>query len=145
MTERAEKAVSLFDEGFSCSQAVLAAFADLFGLGYNHALKIAQPFGGGIAHRGEMCGAVSGAFMAIGLKYGRIRAEDIEAREKTYEKVQQFINLFLNSHETLLCRGLLGVDLSQPGVYEKANEDKIFSTICPKIIQSATEFLEEIL
>jgi C_GCAxxG_C_C family probable redox protein len=86
VTERVKNAVSCFSEGFSCSQAVLTAYSDLFNLDRKTALKISQPFGGGIAHQGETCGAVSAAFMVIGLKYGRTKAEDLEAREKTYEK-----------------------------------------------------------
>ena len=65
-------AASRFEEGFSCSQAVLSAFSDLFDLELNLALKISQPFGGGIAHRGDICGAVSGAFMSIGLKQAHV-------------------------------------------------------------------------
>lgn len=145
MTQRAERAVSLFEEGFSCSQAVLAPFSDLFGLDRRLALKISQPFGGGIAHRGETCGAVSGAFLVIGMKFGRTEAEDLEAREKTYEKINEFIDRFAAAHGSILCRDLLGVNLSEPGVHEKAEEDKLFDSICRPLIQSSIEILEEIL
>jgi C_GCAxxG_C_C family probable redox protein len=145
MTQRAERAVSLFEEGFSCSQAVLAQFSDLFGLDRRLALKISQPFGGGIAHRGETCGAVSGAFLVIGMKFGRTEVEDLEAREKTYEKINEFIDRFSAAHGSILCRDLLGVNLSEPGVHEKAEEEKLFDSICRPLIQSSIEILEEIL
>jgi C_GCAxxG_C_C family probable redox protein len=79
---RAQLAVSRFKDGFSCSQAVLSAFSDTYGLDLPLYLKISQPFGGGIAHLGDICGAVSEALMVIGLKYGWTKAEDIRAREK---------------------------------------------------------------
>jgi len=145
MTNRAEKAVSFFDEGFSCSQAVLASFSDLFGLDRRQALKISQPFGGGIAHRGETCGAVSGAFLVTGLKFGRTEAEDLEAKEITYDKINEFIGRFMAAHGSILCRDLLGVNLSEPGVLEKAEEAKLFDSICRPLILSSVKILEEIL
>ncbi len=93
--DRANKAASQFERGFSCSQAVLSAFAESFNLDYETALKISQSFGGGIAHRGEICGAVTGALTVIGLKYGRVKAEDILARDRTYEVVKKFIEKFI--------------------------------------------------
>jgi C_GCAxxG_C_C family probable redox protein len=80
---RADKAVALFREGYSCSQAVLAVFAQDFSLDRDTANRISQGFGGGIAHSDGICGAVSGAIMVIGLRYGRTRADDIVAKEKT--------------------------------------------------------------
>lgn len=145
MINRAEKAVCVFDEGFSCSQAILAAFDDVSGLDRNTALRISQPFGGGIAHRGETCGAVSGAFMVIGLKHGRTKAEDRQARDKTYAVINEFIDRFSALHGSLLCRDLLGVNLAKPGVYERAEEKKLFDSACPPLIRSAVEILEKIL
>jgi len=139
------EAAAFFDEGFSCSQAVLASFSEQWGLELDQALKISQPFGGGIAHRGETCGAVSGAFLVIGMKFGRTRAEDVESRDKTYAKINEFIERFLASNGSLLCRDLLGVDLGEPGVFEKAEEEKLFDSKCPPFIKSAVEILEEIL
>jgi len=78
-----KNAVETFLKGFSCSQAVLSAFCSSYGLDTNIALKISQPFGGGIAHLGQMCGAASGALMAIGLEHGRTRIEDDASKQKT--------------------------------------------------------------
>ncbi len=145
MTNRIESAVSCFKEGFSCSQAVLSAYSDLFNLDRTTALKISQPFGGGIAHQGEICGAVSGAFMVIGLKHGRIQAEDLEAREKTYEKVHKFIEHFTASNGSTVCKVLLGYDISSPEGFQKAKDAGLFDTLCPNLIQSSMEILDEIL
>ncbi len=144
-TYRADLAVSRFKEGFSCSQAVLSAFSDAFGLDLYLSLKISQPFGGGIAHRGEMCGAVSGALMVIGLKYGRTKAEDIKAREKTYEVVREFLNRFKEIRGTFICRELLGYNLDTEEGYKKAEEEKLFETLCPKLVQQSAEILESLI
>ena len=79
---RADEAVALFQQGFSCSQAVLGVFAEDFGLDRDLALRISQGFGAGIAYTDDICGAVSGAIMVIGLRYGRIKADDIIAKGK---------------------------------------------------------------
>jgi C_GCAxxG_C_C family probable redox protein len=138
-------AVSRFKDGFSCSQAVLSAFSDSYGLDLPLSLKISQPFGGGIAHLGEMCGAVSGALMAIGLKYGRTKAEDIRAREKTYEVVRKFLDRFKDAHNTIICRELLGLNLDTEEGYKKAEEDRLFETLCPKFVRLASEILENLI
>jgi len=145
LTDREKTAVSCFDEGFSCSQAVLTAYCDLFDLDRNTALKISQPFGGGIAHQGETCGAVSAAFMVIGLKYGRIQADDLEAREKTYEKILDFIDQFSSKYGSTVCNELLGSDMSTPEGFKKAEDAGVFDTLCPKLIQSSVKILDRIL
>ncbi|UCC41176.1 MAG: C_GCAxxG_C_C family protein [Candidatus Aminicenantes bacterium] len=142
---RVETAVSCFKEGFSCSQAVFSAYSELFGLNRELALKISQSFGGGIAHMGEMCGAVTGAFLVIGLKYGRIEAEDIEAKEKTYELVQEFVKRFKSLHGSVNCTELLGFDLGTPEGMKLAEKKELFENACPKFVQNAAEILEQIL
>ncbi|MDH4217219.1 MAG: C-GCAxxG-C-C family protein [Candidatus Aminicenantes bacterium] len=143
--EHVQLALSRFKEGFSCSQAVLSAFSDIFGLDLNTALRISQSFGGGIAHRGEMCGAVSGALLVIGLKYGRTKAEDIQAREKTYQVVREFIKRFENLNESIICKDLLGQDLNTEEGLKFVEEEKLFKTLCPKFVQNATEILENLI
>ena len=89
-----DMAVCLFRQGFSCSQAVAAAFAPGLGLDRDTALRVSQPFGGGIARKADWCGAITGAFLVIGLKHGRVRAEDAAARDKTYALVNEFTGRF---------------------------------------------------
>lgn len=142
---RVESAVSCFKEGFSCSQAVFSAYSQLFGLNREISLKLAQAFGGGMAQMGETCGAVTGAFLLIGLKHGRTRAEDEKAKEKTYELVRRFVAAFKRLHGSIRCKELLGYDISTPEGMKKAKENKLFETICPKFVQTAAEIIEEIL
>ncbi len=142
---RSQIAVSRFKEGFKCSQAVLSAFSDIFGLDLNLSLKISQPFGGGIARRGEMCGAVSGALLVIGLKYGRAEAENTPAREKTYETVTAFVQRFESLQGTINCKKLLGYDLSTEEEYKKAEEEGLFETLCPNFVQNAVAILMDLI
>ncbi len=145
MHRYADTAEETFRQGFSCSQAVLSAFSTTLGLDRSTALKIAQPFGGGMAQRGETCGAVTGAYMVIGLRHGRVQAEDVAARDRTYAVMRDFISRFLAAHGTLVCRDLLGYRLDDPDEHRRAEEDGKFDTLCPGLVRTAAEILEEIL
>jgi len=138
-------AVSFFRQGFSCSQAVAAAFAADFGLDKEAVLRLSQPFGGGIARRADWCGAVTGAFLVIGLKHGRVRPEDTAARDRTYALVQEFISRFTGRHGEIKCRDLLGCDIGTPEGQKKAEELKLHQTRCEALVRDAVVILEEIL
>lgn len=142
---RVERAISCFRQGFSCSQAILSIYGRGFGLDRDTALKVAQAFGGGMARMGETCGAVTGAFMVLGLKHGRTRIDDTEAKEKTYELVQQFVSEFNARNGSIVCKELLGHDMSTPEGRRLIEEKDLFSTTCPKFVQDAAEIIEEIL
>ena len=143
--DRVNEAVSCFKEGFSCSQAVLSAFSEDFGLDRDIALKIATAFGGGMARMGKTCGAVTGAFMVIGLKYGRTKTEDEKTQNKAYALVQEFVKRFESQNGSIECKELLGYDISIPEELEKVNKENICEKICPPFVQNAVEILEQIL
>jgi C_GCAxxG_C_C family probable redox protein len=145
MHERIQDAVGLFRSGFSCSQAVFAAYSEAFGLERELALKIAQPLGGGIAQRGEICGAVSGALLVIGLKHGRTRPDDTAAKETTYRLIHEFIQRFQGAQGTIVCKELLGFDLSTPEGHDQAAEKGLFEDLCPELVRTAASILEELL
>lgn len=138
-------AVSIFKEGFNCSQAILSAYAEQLGLDRELSLKISGAFGGGMGRMGEICGAVTGAFMVIGLKYAKTRAEDEEKKEKTYRLVKEFVSRFKNRNGSIVCRELLGFDISTPEGMEQIKERNLFSLLCPKFVHDSAEILEEIL
>jgi C_GCAxxG_C_C family probable redox protein len=142
---QSERAAAFFKEGFSCSQAVFAAFAESEGLSRDQALKIAQPFGGGLAHRGGMCGAASGGLLVIGLKHGRTRAADEAARDRTYRLVHAFLDRFREAHGALDCPALLGVDIGTAEGMAAARSAFLFESRCRGYIQTAVALLEEIL
>jgi C_GCAxxG_C_C family probable redox protein len=143
--DRSELAVSLFKKGFSCSQALLAAYGECFGLEDDVALRIAAGFGGGMGRMAETCGAVTGAFMLLGLKYGATDPKDRQAKEKTHAAVREFTGKFIACHESMVCRELLGCDISTPEGAQAAKEQKLSSTICPGLIKSAAQIFEEMI
>ena len=139
-----EDAVSTFAEGYSCSQAMLSTYGPDFGLDRMLALKLASPFGGGIARMGETCGAVSGALMVIGLKYGSAEPNDKDAKEKTYEVVNKFVERFTEKHGSLRCKDILGYDLSTEEGRTAVSEKGLTGTLCPDFVRSAVGILEDI-
>ena len=142
---RVDVAASTFAEGFNCAQAVFSAYAVEAGIERETALRIAGAFGAGIASRGELCGAVSGACMAIGLKYGKVQAEDNAAREKTYGLVREFMRRFEEKHGSIVCKDLIQFDVSDPEQYQAARQANVFKNQCPNFVNDAAVILEELL
>jgi C_GCAxxG_C_C family probable redox protein len=87
---KADDAVAKIKSKFNCAQAILSTYAPKYGLDADTALKIATGFGGGMARFGRTCGAVSGAYMTIGLKYGMGSEDNTELKENTYEIIREF-------------------------------------------------------
>ncbi|MBQ8930971.1 MAG: C_GCAxxG_C_C family protein [Ruminiclostridium sp.] len=141
---RSEKALTLFAKGFNCSQAVLTVFADDFGIEKELALKLGTQFGGG-ARNGEMCGAVSGALLVLGLKYGHYEQGNTEQKSKAYSIASEYTRRFKEKNGSIVCRELLGYDLTKPEDSERIKEKNLFGTVCPAMIKSAVEVLEGIL
>jgi C_GCAxxG_C_C family probable redox protein len=142
---KVERAVACFEKGFNCSQSVLSTYAEQFGLDHETALKVAAGFGGGMGRMAGMCGAMSGALMVIGLKYGAVQAEDKQAKETTYEQVRAFARRFMDRHGSTLCKELLECDISTPEGLKRAREHNLFATRCSQLVRSAAEILEELL
>ena len=143
--DKVERAVTCFKEGFSCSQALLSTYGAQFGLNREMALKVSGAFGGGMGRMAETCGAVTGAFMVIGLKYGKTRVEDEQTEEKAYSLVKEFVDKFKSRNGSIICRELLGCDMSTPRGMALAKEKKLIATLCPKFVQDAAEIIEQIL
>lgn len=139
MNEKANEAVKMFRDGYVCSQAVFAAYSEELGLEKSLALKIGNGFGGGIARKQEICGAVSGAVMLIGLKYGKADPQNSIAHEKTYEMVNLFCEKFIERNHSIDCHELLGCDMAT------AKEKGLFSTLCKKYVADSAEIIGEIL
>ena len=139
-----EKANDLFCRKFHCSQAVFAAFSEELGLSEEQALKIGACFGSGM-RKGEVCGACTGALMALGLKFGQAKEQDMESRSKTNEVTDRFLDKFKKENGSYMCKELLGCDLSTEEGIAQALEKKLFTEFCPKMVETATKIAEEIL
>lgn len=142
--DKKEIALKTFNSGFNCSQSVLSVFCEAYGLEKDIALKMATGFGGGL-RKGEVCGAVTGAIMALGLKEGHFNESDTETKEKAYFMTKEFIRKFEERHETIICKKLLGYDVSDESQREKAKEEGLFDTVCPKFITDAIDILEDMI
>lgn len=139
-----EKAKELFGDKFHCSQAVFAAFAEELGITEQQALKIGACFGGGM-RQGEVCGACTGALMALGLKYGQCDKEDINSRLKTNEVTDKFLAEFKKENGSYMCKELLKCDIGTEEGVAIALEKNLFTEFCPKMVESATKIAEVIM
>ena len=139
---RADQAVSDFNSGFNCAQAVFAAFAPEFGMDREKALQVAAAFGGGMARQGLTCGAVTGALMVLGLRHGMEMEGKNEAKEVTYDRTLRFMEEFRKRHGSIGCSGVLGCDISTPDGMKEATHKGLFKTVCPRAVRDAVEILE---
>lgn len=137
---KVEKANELFLKGYSCSQAIFTAYAEEFEVGEKISLKISSSFGGGVGGRKELCGAVSGALMVIGLKYGRDKAEDTESKNINYFYVNEYIKRFKDYHKTIICKEIL-----DEFALDGQNKNQLPRHGCIVLISNAAKILEEIL
>ena len=145
MSTKSGIAVEIFNKGFNCAQAVLASHSEDYGLDTTFAKKLGGAFIGGIANNGEVCGAVSGALMLIGLKYGQYIENDLESKEKTINKTNEYIKIFEKEFGSIICRELLKYDIKIKEEAIKAKESGIFKTLCPVLVKRSVEIVEVIL
>ena len=142
---KSDDAMASYMSRFTCSSAVFSAFSEELGLDPDTAKKIACGFGAGISKSGNICGAVSGAIMVIGLKYGKTVQGDDAATEKTRALVQKFLQEFTEHHGSVNCTELLGHNLGKPEEFAQARDNKQFVTKCPGLVGDAAAILERIL
>jgi C_GCAxxG_C_C family probable redox protein len=146
METNAQQAVKLFSNNFNCSQAVFAVLAEKLNLAADTALKIASPFGAGIAYMQSNCGATSGVLMAIGLKYGKGLDGSDADKQKAYQLSKVFLAEFKKRHQSVYCKELLdGLDMNSPEGMARIRELDLFRTRCAKYVSDAVEIAEKIL
>jgi C_GCAxxG_C_C family probable redox protein len=142
---KSEKAIALFRNNFNCAQAVLAPFAQDLGLSEDQCLKVACAFGGGMARQQLTCGAVTGALMALGLKYGRGLDEDPQKKADTYKKTMEFVNEFTKKHGSIECKALMkNLNFHNEEDAKKIKELKIHETLCEEYVKDAIEITKKI-
>lgn len=141
MPDPIQTALDRFSQGFNCSQAVFSAFAPGFGIPDDIALKLASPFGGGVARQGDVCGAVIGALLVLGLQRGNAT---VEARDETYRLAEELTRRFQELHGSILCKELIGHDLSTPEGLQNAREEGVFKTICPCLVKDAAKLVADV-
>ena len=142
MQEPVDIAITHYNNGYSCAQSVLAAFAARYGLTHDAVHGLAAPFGAGMSRRADTCGAVTGALMVLGLHYWDRHADPRENKEKIYQLSQQFMQEFKERNGTIVCRELLNIDISDPQALEQARQTHLFESLCPNFVRDAVELLE---
>ena len=139
--EAKDKAVALFDKGYACSQAVLLTFASQFDLDEWTAKLISSTFGGGMGRLRQKCGAVTGGFMVLGLKYGNANPKDMETKLAAYRKVRDLNHLVEEIHGTSSCGEILKKFASEADVAER----KHHKIICRKIVGDVTGLVFDLI
>lgn len=133
METRREKAERYFKEGYNCSQAVFAAYADKYGIEEELAFRIASSFGGGMGRMREVCGAVSGMFLVAGLETGATQGKDAEGKKKNYDVVQELAQEYREKNGSIICRELLGlVPKEEADVMAAQNKKMEFTDTTPE-------------
>ena len=139
---KVEEAVACFNNRFNCAQAILSTYCEEFGLDKETAFKVSCGLGAGMGRLQETCGAVSGAYLLIGLMHGKYTIDGDPAKEKTYALVQEFARRFEERNNTTKCRDLLEIDLINDD--KRAIAEQV-AKVCPKMVQDAAEIIEEML
>jgi C_GCAxxG_C_C family probable redox protein len=144
--EKAKKASGLMAERKSnCAQSVFRVFSTDLGLDEDLALSVSQGFGGGMGHTGSVCGAVTGAYMALGLANKTTKDNARQNIEKTYALMDEFNRKFKALHTSTNCTELLGHDISKPEEMVKARDQGLFLSKCPNFVGDAVKIVEELL
>jgi C_GCAxxG_C_C family probable redox protein len=144
--DRNEAALEKFVAGYNCAQSVLYAYGPGLGLDAETSLKVATGLGAGMGRRGEVCGAVTGGILALGLKYGRGARQDRSATEETYRKTLELMARFEQRHGSCLCRVLLdGCDLCTEEGQQNYKERDLLHKTCLGCVQSVVEILAQIV
>ncbi len=133
-----------FMKGFDCSQVVLSECADKLGIKREEANRMAAAFGGGMGI-GETCGAVVGAMIALGIKYGHFDEENMSQKDEMNSVRAQFISKFAEKYGSCSCRNLLGHDLSVPGEFERVLVEGLLFDFWPRVVSGPFIILEDLL
>jgi len=141
-----ELASGHFKQGYNCAQSVVLAFKDELGLDERTLLTMASPFGGGMGRLREVCGAVSGAFIVLGLKFGYVSAEDYEGKKRLYGYVQEVGNRFKTLNGSYICSELVGLPAgADKPAPEKRTDEYYKKRPCADLVGDAAEILERFI
>lgn len=146
MTDHGTIAEAYFKQGYNCAQSVLLAFGDLTGLEEDTALRLSASFGGGLGRMREVCGAVSGGAMALGLLKGYTDPDDREAKKAHYALIQDFAGRFRAENGSIICRELLkGTAATEGGAPEARTQEYYRKRPCAALCRSAARIIDEML
>lgn len=145
MGKRAEKAKALFFEGYNCTQSVVGAFADLYNLDMNTAMRFCDGLGGGMGRMRMTCGAVSAMALIAGLELSSGKPKDLNNRTEVYAKVREMAEAFREKNGSVVCSELLGASMpkdrsSRP---EERTPEYYKKRPCPECIYDCAQIIEK--
>ncbi len=144
MSKYEEKAIELFKEGYNCAQSVFLAFNDVMGLDEKTALKLSSSFGGGIARLREVCGAVSGMCMVLGVLYGYDSPTDMDSKKAHYAFIREAADKFKAENGSIICRDILG-DPEHGGDPEPRTDSYYKKRPCAEYVGMCAKIVEDII
>ena len=138
------KAAELFLGGCNCAQAVLLAFSDITGMDRKTAAMISAPFGGGMGRLREVCGAVSGMFMVLGILYGYEDPKADATKKELYTQVQALAEDFKKDAGSIICREILKNPPSDPNPSPRTAEYYAMRP-CERMVFNAASLLDDFI
>lgn len=150
MSVKTERAEQLFKEGYNCSQAVLGAFCEDYGLDLDTAFRLASSFGGGMGSLREVCGTVTGMFMVAGLMKGYSDSSDKAGKKDHYQRIRELAEKFKAEQGSIVCREILGLDkdnrtiaVAEETAEQKNEKERKRKTTCGGLVKFAVELIEK--
>ena len=135
---KGDEARQLFMQGFNCSQAVAAVFADEMGMPIEQVERLTIGFGGGLARMREVCGTVSGMAFVISALYDGDKAS-------IYARIQEVAGEFKEQNSSIVCHELLGMGKKPAAtspIPEERTPEYYKKRPCVELVQMAADILE---
>ena len=146
MGDRVKKAVEMYrNTEFNCAQSVLVPFAPQLGMDEGTAMRVACGLGSGMGRSGNICGAISGGMLVLGLKYGMTDPDSPEDKKLTYQKVCELLDKVIAKQKFTNCTDLMGVDIGTEEGLQEAKDKDLSNKVCSKIVGDVARILEELL
>ncbi|MDR0309557.1 MAG: C-GCAxxG-C-C family protein [Candidatus Methanoplasma sp.] len=135
MNDKVRKAAEYFGSGLYCSQAVLGAFCEDLGMDRETAFRVSCGLNSGV-RCADICGAVTGAVLVISLKHGG-------SQSICNAMTEEFLACFKEKHGSVICRDILGCDISTPEGKAKAVDEGLFKNVCTDAVITAAQILSD--
>lgn len=142
---RVKAAIKLYVSGCNCAQSVLLAFQDITDISEDNLFKISYGLGAGMGRLQQTCGAVTAAYLLIGLIYGNQKSEGQKSKEKVYKFVREFNDEFIKRNKTTSCRELLNCDLNTDEGKKCYKDNNLSIKICVKCVKHSVNILNELI
>lgn len=139
-----EKAIESFRAGLNCAQATVTAYSDDLNFDNELAARISCGFGGGMGRLQDTCGAVTGAFMVLGIYYCSKFTDNKDRKEATYSAIQKFADRFNSIHSTLNCKSLMNCSLNTEEGKKYIKDNNLHEKVCEKCIADAIMIVDEL-